>query len=251
MGYKAVALVLRGFLKESCMRNVNTGRRPVFMAVTRAGMVSAVLLLGAALSACTTVEGTNAMTDVGTFEREVMTSTLQGLSMVPKSTKSETLEARGPLVLPKAGSGAPLPQTESKVAMLPVDSSKVQIDTSNISEADMQRLRNARVVDLRSLSGRPLTDAEAKQLTARMNAANMATSGNTKKPLYIPPDEYFTTVGGRDLICATASGELVQLNDPRCPPAIRKALQQRGPAVSNGILGSAPDGDFAKELGIN
>src|SRR5690606_30439862 len=135
--------------------------------------------------------------DAGTFEREVMTSTLQGLSMVPKGQKSETLEARGPLVLPKPGSGAPAPRTESKVAMLPVDSNKVQIDASSLSEADMQRLRNARVVDLRSLSGRPLTDVEARQLTARMNAANMATSGNTKKPLYIPPDEYFTSVGGK------------------------------------------------------
>lgn len=233
------------------MRNVNSGRRPVFTAVTRAGLLSAVLLVGAALSACTTVEGTNALTDAGTFEREVMTSTLQGLSMVPKGQKSETLEARGPLVLPKPGSGAPAPRTESKVAMLPVDSSKVQIDASGMSEADMVRLRNARVVDLRSLSGRPLTDAEAKQLTARMNAANMASKGNVKKPLYIPSDEYFVSVGGKDLICATPNGELVGLNDPRCPPAIRKALQQRGPVVSNGILGTAPDADFSKELGLN
>lgn len=233
------------------MRNVITGRRPVFTAVTRAGLVSAVLLMGAALSACTTVEGTNAMTDVGTFEREVMTSTLQGLSMVPKGTKSETLEARGPLVLPKPGSAAPVPQTETKVAMLPVDSAKVQIDTSNLSEADITRLRNARVVDLRSLSGRPLTDAEARQLTARMNAANMATTGSTKKPLYIPPDEYFTSIGGKDLICATPNGELVQLNDPRCPPAIRKALQQRGPQVSNGILGSSPTSKLSDDLGLN
>jgi len=233
------------------MRNVTTGRRPAFTAVTRAGLVSVLLLAGAALSACTTVEGTNAMTDVGTFEREVMTSTLQGLSMVPKGSKSETMEARGPLVLPKAGSAAPAPQQSTKTAMLPVDSSKVQIDTTNLSEADMQRLRNARVVDLRSLSGRPLTDAEAKQLTARMNAANMATTANSKKPLYYPPDEYFTTVGGRDLICATPTGDLVRLEDPRCPADIRKALQARGPVVSNGVIGTDPNGNFSKELGIS
>ena len=115
----------------------------------------------------------------------------------------------------------------------------------------MQRLRNARVVDLRSLSGRPLTDVEAKQLTARMNAANMAASGNAKKPLYIPPDEYFTSVGGKDLICSTPNGELVRLNDPRCPPAIRKALQQRMPAVSNGILGSSPNTKLSDDLGLD
>ncbi|MCF1741594.1 hypothetical protein [Paradevosia shaoguanensis] len=234
------------------MRNVNTGRRPAFTAVTRAGLVSAVLLVGAALSACTTVEGTNALTDAGTFEREVMTSTLQGLSLVPKGEgKSETIEARGPLVMPKAGSVAPAPQQSVKTAMLPVDSSKVQIDATNLSEADIQRLRNARVVDLRSLSGRPLTDAEARQLTARMNAANMATTANTKRPLYYPPDEYFTTVGGRDLVCATPSGELVRIDDNRCPPAIRKALQSRGvkgPA-SSGM--SDPFSSLSNDLGLS
>ena len=45
------------------------------------------LLLSAGLGACTTVEGTNALTDVGTFEREVATETLKGLGMVPQETK--------------------------------------------------------------------------------------------------------------------------------------------------------------------
>jgi hypothetical protein len=211
-------------------------------------MAAAALLLALAVSACTTVEGTNALTDPGTFEREVMTSTLQGLALVPKEEKPEHVERRGPLVMPKSGTVAPAPQQETQLAALPKDSDTVQIDTSNLSEADMTRLRNARVVDLRSLSGRPLTEDEARQLTARMNAANIANRGNTKKPLYIPPDEYFVTVGGRDLICRTSTGDLVRLDDPKCPPQVRKALQTKSQVQGGG--GLSPTQSLEDDLGL-
>ncbi|HEY4203037.1 MAG TPA: hypothetical protein VGM83_21000 [Devosiaceae bacterium] len=231
------------------MHNVENGRRPSLLAVTRTGLVSVALLLSVALSACTTAEGTNALADPGTFEREVMTSTLQGLSLVPQDEKPDIAERRGPLVMPKAGTAAPLPQPETQVAQLPPDSNTVRIDTTNISEADMTRLRNARVVDLRTLGGRPLTDIETKQLTARMNAANMATRGNTKKPLYFPPDEYFVNVGGTDLICKTPSGELVKLSDARCPPEIRKAMSRKIQPTAPSDL--SPTSALSKDLDLD
>lgn len=230
------------------MRKVESGRRPGIVAVTRSGVVAAGLLLALAVSACTTVEGTNALTDPVTFEREVMTSTLQGLALVPQDEKPENVERRGPLVMPKGGSVGPAPQPETQVAALPKDSDTVQIDTTNLSEADLARLRNARVVDLRSLSGRPLTEAEAKQLTARMNAANIANRANAKKPLYFPPDEYFVTVGGRDLICRTSTGDLVRLDDPKCPDAVRKALAMKSQVTGGG--GLSPTQSLSDDLGL-
>lgn len=201
----------------------DTGRRPAFAAVTRAGLLSAALLVGLGLSACTTVEGTNALTDPVTFEREVMTATAQGLGLVPRQAKEETNVRRAPLVLPKDTTALPLP-TEAQTAALPVDSDTVQIDASNLSAEDLRRLRNARVVDARTLGGRPLTEAETRALTARMSAANMAQLTAGKRPLYLPPDEYFTTVAGKDTVCLATDGELVPLSDPKCPPEIRKAL---------------------------
>ena len=219
------------------------GRRPASSAVTRLGLFPALVLLTGALAACTTVEGTNALTDVGTFEREVMTSTLQGMGMVPRQEKDEKVATRGPLVLPKTGA-VPTPQAESKVALLPEDSDTVQIDTSNLSEEDLKRLRNARVVDLRSLDGRPLSEAEARALTARMKAAQMANLGESKRPLYLPPEEYFTAYQGRDLICLAKDGTLVSLKDPKCPPEIRKAMEARmvnNNAGAGGQIGTGPN----------
>ena len=212
-----------------------TGRRSAVVAVSRAGLLALSLTVAVALSACTTVEGTNAMTDVGTFEREVMTSTLQGLSLVPKEQKDEDMPQRGPLVLPKDAASLPAPQAET-ASLIPEDSDNVRIDTASLSEDDMKRLRNARVVDLRSLSGRPLTEAESKALTARMLAANKEViSNNGERPLYLPPEEYFTTIGGKELICLAANGELVALNDQRCPAEIRAAMRRDGPD-SNGSI---------------
>jgi hypothetical protein len=204
------------------MRNDSTGRRPAVLAVTRTVLAPVGLLLALAVGACTTTEGTNAMTDFGTFEREVMTSTLQGLGMVDRQTKEETNTRRAPLALPKQTASLPAPATETKSAMLPDDSANVQIDTAGLTEEDLKRLRNARVVDLRTLSGRPLTDVEARQLTARMTSAQIKSG---PRPLYLPPDEYFTVVGGRDTVCLAKNGDLVPLNDKSCPPEIRKALQ--------------------------
>ena len=199
-----------------------SGRRPAYQAVTRSGLLSLGLLLGLAVSACTTTEGTNALTDVGTFEREVMSETLRGMGAIDREEKEETAQRRGPLVLPKGGTALPAPQDATKVAdVLPVDSDRVQIDTTNLTEEDLKRLRNARVVDLRTLDGRPLTEEEARKLTARMTAARLKSG---PRPLYMPPEQYFTTVKGQDLVCLAASGELVPLSDKACPPEIRKAL---------------------------
>ncbi len=204
------------------MRSDSTGRRPTVLAVTRAGLVSAAILLGLGVSACTTTEGTSAMTDFGTFEREVMTSTLQGLGMIEREEKEESNTRRAPLALPKETASLPAPASGTKTDLLPADSNNVQIDTAGLSEEDLKRLRNARVVDLRTLSGRPLTDVEARQLTARMTAAQLKSG---PRPLYLPPDEYFTVVGGKDLVCLAKNGDLVPLTDKACPEEIRKALQ--------------------------
>jgi len=160
MVYKARAGRARVGEKGSFMLSDLTGRRPTLKAVTRGGLLTVGIVLGLGLSACTTTEGTNAMTDVGTFEREVLTETMKGMGMMEREEKPETPERRGPLVLPKSTAlPPPADPKAAKTALIPEDSSRVQIDTSNISEADLKRLRNARVVDLRTLSGRPLTEA--------------------------------------------------------------------------------------------
>jgi len=79
------------------------------------------------------------------------------------------------------------------------------------------------VLDIGSLTGRPMTDSEARQLAARMQAANPNSSA---RPLYLPPEEYFTTINGQDVVCLAANGDLVPVNDPKCPAAVRRALQQ-------------------------
>jgi hypothetical protein len=203
-----------------------TGRQSVFLAVTRRSLAALALLLLPVLSACTTAEGTNALVDPSTFEREVMTSTLQGLDIVPQDQKQATNQRRAPLVLPKNTAMLPTP-TKENTAALPADSDNVQINTAGLTDADLQRLRNARVVDLRSLDGRPLTDTERKQLTARMSAANVTTAGT--RPLTLPPVQYFADYKGRDTICKTPDGNFVALNDPKCPQAIRDALRREGP----------------------
>lgn len=226
------------------MRIGLSGQRVARVAVSpRAGLASLGLVLALALGACTTVEGTNALTDVGTFEREVMTSTVRGFGVVPGEDPKEDLTlARAPLVLPASGQTLPAPTTQVAAAQLPTDSDTVQIDTSNLTEADLTRLRNAKVVDLRTLAGRPLTEAEARQLTARMQAANMDVSVNGKRPLYLPPEEYFTRVGDAELVCAVGNGQVVSLNDPQCPEAVRRALRAQYGNTPSGPGGSLSDG---------
>lgn len=224
------------------MGNSSTGRRPAFSAVFRTASMSMGLAAALLTSACTTTEGTNAFTDFETFEREVMTSTLQGFGVIDKGeSKQDTGQRRAPLVLPKDAS-LPPPQESTRVAALPKDSDAVQIDTSGLTEDELRRLRNARVVDLRTTAGRPLTEAETRQLTARMTAARLK---GGPRPLYMPPEEYFTNLNGTDLVCAAADGTLVAIRDPRCPDEIRQALSSMRPTVEQdsstaGFLGSGP-----------
>ena len=224
------------------MRIGLTGQQSALGAVTRAGLASLGLVLTLALGACTTVEGTNALTDFGTFEREVMMTTARGVGLVPGETPKEDITtARAPLVLPASGQSLPAPVSQTAVAQLPTDSDSVQIDTTNLTEADLMRLRNAKVVDLRSVSGRPLTEQETRTLVARMRAANAdVTTVNGKRPLYLPPEEYFMRVGDAELVCSTPNGELVSINDPKCPEEVRKAIRATytGPGGSNS--GSGP-----------
>lgn len=207
----------------------------------KAGLASLGLVLALALAGCTTVEGTNAMTDVGTFEREVMNTTARGFGLIPgEAPKEDLTQARAPLVLPQGGAALPVPTTAAATAQLPADSDTVRIDTANLSQADITRLRNAKVVDLTTVAGRPLTEQEARTLTARMQAANMQVSVNGKRPLYLPPEDYFTRVGDADLVCSIGNGEVVSINDPKCPESVRKALKASFAAgvQSNGIIGT-------------
>jgi hypothetical protein len=203
------------------------GHRPNLSVLMRSGLVALTLCgVGAGLSGCTTVEGTNALTDPATFEREVMTSTLQGLGMVDKAQVAEDTDTRGPLVLPKDTSLPPPSdaKADTAVAQLPADSDKVQVDMSQMSQADLNRLKHAQVFDPVTSSGRPMTQAEIAKLTAR---AKNVTVKKGARPLYLPPEEYFTTVKGQDLVCLAANGDLVPLDDPTCPPEVKKALAKK------------------------
>ena len=190
----------------------------------RTASVAAILLVSIGLSACTTTEGTNAFTDIGTFEREVMTSTAQGVGLVPKEEKPEPTNPRGPLVLPKSGQALPAPTEDTAVAMLPEDSDSVKVDSTGLSDADLARAKRTTVVSLQTPDGRPLTATELKALTARMKEFRVSQN----RSIYTPPEEYFTvTANQQDLVCLAAGGDLVSVNDPACPPEIRKALLKK------------------------
>jgi hypothetical protein len=191
----------------------------------RSASLAAILLIAGGLAACTTTEGTNAFTDVATFEREVMTSTAQGLGLVPQDVKPDPTNPRGPLVLPKSGQALPAPKEDTAVAMLPEDSSTVKVDTSGLSEADLARAKRTKVVTLSTPDGRPLTQAEIKALTARMKEYRIS----KERSIYTPPEQYFSVnANQQDLVCLAANGDLVSVNDPACPPEIRKALLKQG-----------------------
>jgi hypothetical protein len=175
------------------------------------------------LAACTTVEGTNALTDPLTFEREVMRSTLQGVGMVPREEKAMVSGERSPLVLPASGATPPPPSQST--AVIPEDSGAVTIDTAGLTTADLEALRTGRVLSSGATSGRPLTEAEARQLAARMAAYRNA-QGMTERNIYLPPEQYFQTVGGQQLMCQAANGDLVSLSDPLCPPDVRAAASR-------------------------
>ncbi|MGV3490657.1 MAG: hypothetical protein ACO1OG_04975 [Devosia sp.] len=199
------------------MRSGLTGQRALFLALG--------LVLAAGLSACTTVEGTNALTDIGTFEREVAIESMKGMGMIGREQKSEDIPTRGPLVMPKTASLPPPQAASTATAQLPANSTEVQFNTAGLSEAEIARLRKVRVLDSFTPGGRPLTQAELQQLTAKFQ-------GNLQmkdRPLYLPPAEYYyTTVKGQDMVCLAANGDLVPLNDPACPPELKKALAAQG-----------------------
>jgi hypothetical protein len=193
-----------------------TGRRTV--------CVTAILLVAASLAACTTTEGTNAFTDIATFEREVMTSTAQGVGLVPKEEKPDPTNPRGALVMPKSGQPLPAPTEDTAVAMLPEDSDSVKIDTTGLTEADLARAKRTKVVTVSTPDGRPLTAEELRTLTSRMKEYRIS----QKRSIYTPPEEYFTvTANQQDLVCLAANGDLVSVNDPACPPEIRKVLLKK------------------------
>jgi hypothetical protein len=190
-----------------------TGRRTV--------SVAAILLVAAGLAACTTTEGTNAFTDIATFEREVMTSTARGVGLIPKEEKPDPTNPRGALVMPKSGQALPAPTEDTAVAMLPEDSDSVKIDATGMTEADLARAKRTKVVTVSTPDGRPLTAEELRTLTSRMKEYRIS----RERSIYTPPEEYFSvTANQQDLVCLAANGDLVSVNDPACPPEIRKAL---------------------------
>lgn len=191
----------------------------------RSASLAAILLVATGLSACTTTEGTNAFTDIGTFEREVMTSTAQGVGLIPKEEKPDPTNPRGPLVLPKAGEALPAPTDDKAVvAMLPEDSSAVKVDTTGLTAADLARAKRTKVVTLSTPDGRPLTQSELQALTARMKEYRIS----KQRSIYTPPEQYFAVSSTtEDLVCLAANGDLVSVNDPACPPEIRKALLKK------------------------
>jgi hypothetical protein len=232
------------------MTSDSAGRRPGFLAAVLKPLVGlSLILLLPALSACTTAEGTNALVDPSTFEREVMDSTLQGLDIIPQDTKKPDTERRAPLVMPKAVAELPAP-SKPNAAALPTDSDNPQINTAGLTDADIQHLRDARVVDLRSVAGRPLTDTERKEITARMAAANIQTSSSDNRPLTLPPVSYFSEYKGKDTVCKALDGTLVSLSDPRCPAQIRDAMRKSGPVVQS-VDEQMQQENYDMENGIN
>ena len=87
---------------------------------------------------------------------------------------------------------------------------------SNVSAVPTDGDRLAKVIARSGLCSR--RDAEGWIKDGRVTV-------NGKRPLYMPPEEYFTRVGSADLVCATPSGELVSINDPKCPESVRKAIR--------------------------
>ncbi|GGA56383.1 hypothetical protein GCM10011499_28190 [Pelagibacterium lentulum] len=173
------------------------------------------------LAACTTIEGTNALSDPMTFEREVLRSTLSGVGIIDQETRDPLVAERGPLVVPASGAVPPPPQ--QRTASLPQDSSRVVVDPTGLTDADLRLLQQGRVVGSGVASGRPLTDAETRQLAARMAAYRRA-QGMTERNIYLPPEDYFARVGNQSLVCLAPNGDLVSISDPSCPPEVRAQL---------------------------
>lgn len=192
----------------------------------RIGFVVLAAGLAAGLSACTTTEGTSAFSDPQTFEREVMTGTLQGLGLLGRPPVEGDVQNRGPLVVPRDTSTLP-PPAERVAGQIPEDSANVSVNLTGLSAAEVEQLRNIRVADLATPSGRPLSDSELAQLRSRLSEAGISVQASGRRPLYMPPEEYFTVIGGRDYVCLASNGNLVPIDDPSCPPEVRAALLAR------------------------
>ena len=193
-----------------------------------------VLLIGtslAALAACTTVEGTNAFKDGETFEREVLTETVKGLGLIDREKKEDVTSERAPLVLPKDAKVLPIPVKRTAAADLPEDSDKVLLDASKLTENEIRLLRGARVIDLNvaGREGRAFTPEEMAEVARRFREQResyaKALKSGKNRPLYLPPERYFTKVNNVDLICLAENGDLVPLDSPLCPAEIKAALE--------------------------
>jgi len=193
----------------------------------RIAMLGAMILVASSLPACTTVEGTNALVDIGTFEREVGQETLKGIGVLERESKEPMAAPRGLLALPKSGAEVPPPSEETEYAMLPENSDRAKIDSTGLSEEQLARIRKIIVFDGRADSGRKLTDAEIAQFTRNVEAGLLRVNRDAAAPLWVPDDSYFTsTYNGQEAVCLAPNGDLVSLTDPACPPEIRAQLQK-------------------------
>lgn len=197
-----------------------------FSGARHIGIAGAFALLAASLSACTTIEGTNALVDAGTFEREVGKETLKGLGMIPSETKAPIKTPRSLLALPKKGVAVQAPTEDMETAMIPTDSDKAKIDTSGLSDEQLRRIRSIIVFDGLAQSGRQLTDAEIAQVTKNVEAGRLRIDRGDP-PLWVPDQSYFESgLGPQDAVCLAKNGDLVSLDDPACPPEIRAQLSK-------------------------
>ncbi len=233
------------------MTSDTSGRHGAFLlALVKPLALLSLFIVLPALSACTTDEGTNALVDPSTFEREVMDPTLQGLDIIPPDPSKPDPTRRAPLVLPKGTGALPPPTQDTANAQLPVDSSDPSISTAGLSQADLAHLRDAKVIDLTSLNGRELTDTERRQLAARLEVANAQANAAGARPLTLPPASYFTSFQGKDAVCKAADGSLVSLSDPKCPEKIRNAMHGAQP-VAGSVVNDMMAQEYDMQNGID
>ena len=163
----------------------------------------------------------------GTFEREVGQETLKGLGVIPRETKAPIKTPRGKLALPKEGVVMPPPSKETETAMIPTDHDRAKLDTTGLTDEDVTRIRSIIVFDGIADSGRKLTNAEIAQVTKNIESGKLRIN-NASAPLWVPDQSYFSvsSVGGQDAVCLAPNGDLVPLEDPACPPEIKKKLQK-------------------------
>jgi len=232
------------------MTSQSAGWAGVFSACLSKSLLIVAAVAGiSALGACTTDEGTNALVSPYAFEHEVMDPTLQGLDILPPDPSKPPPKPRAPLVMPKQTAELPPPAARNPAAAaLPTDSTDPKISTAGLSQADLARLRNARVIDLSALNGRALTDSERRQLAAQLAAANQGNSGS--RPLTLPPASYFASYKGSNAVCKAANGTLVALNDPRCPEKIQHALRRQLP-VGGSVTQAISNEEYDMANGIN